>query len=107
MGWLAKIFGKPKPVQPYPAEPSTEQVFKAKAILGFANSEAWKSYEVHLERDFESNLVKCFDAVEKGQFNTLPLFVMQAKVGFDRFKEIEWAKSIMGKLSKSKQSTTR
>lgn len=105
MKWLAKIF-KSKPVAPYSAEPSPEQVAKAKAILTFANSDAWKPYELHLERDFESNLIKCFESVQKGQFNTLPLHVMQAKVGFDRFKEIEWARSILLKLNQSKQSLT-
>ena len=110
MGWLSKIFknqfssGK---IIEYAAHPSPEQVMEAKAILQFVASSGWSSYQTFLERDFYKALVACFDAVEKGNFKTLPLHVMRAQVRYELINKISWAKSIMMKTNQeSKPSTT-
>ena len=78
-----------------PSKPTVEQIETAKAILAITKAGDWPLFQDVLENDICASLDKAFQCVKEGNFNTLPLFVMQAYAKADVLRKIEWAGEIL------------
>lgn len=85
------------------SKPTLEQIETARAIIAITKAGDWPGYQNVLENDICASLDKAFQCVKDGNFNTLPLFVMQAYAKADALRKVEWAKET---LIKSNPITT-